>query len=78
MRHGLTDERYGRVVDWHGRALRLRAESRGYRYELLPPIPVDVLPGRTVRSKPAPVTPGGGATPAAPGAQPAVPTIPQT
>ena len=56
-RHGLTNERYGRVVQWQGRALRLRAESRGYRYELLPPIPVDVLPGRTVRSKPAPVTP---------------------
>jgi hypothetical protein len=77
-RHGLTDERYGRVINWHGRVLRLRAESRGYRYELLPPIPVDVLPGRTVRSKPAPVTPGGGAAPPAPGAQPALPTTPQT
>ena len=52
---GSIDERYGRVLHWKGRTLRLRAESRGYRYELVSPIPVDVLPGRRVRSKAIPV-----------------------
>jgi hypothetical protein len=28
----------------------LQAESRGYRYELVPPIVVDVLPGRPVHA----------------------------
>ena len=56
-RHGLIDQRYGRVLHWKGRTFRLRAESRGYRYELVSPIPVDVLPGRRVRSKAIPVAP---------------------
>jgi hypothetical protein len=78
-RHGLIRERYGRVIVWKGQAIKLRAESRGYRYELTPPIAVDVLPGRTVRSKALPVTPGGTA-PAMPQppSSPAAPGPPQT
>ena len=77
VRHGLRDEGYSRVVGWKGHALRLRADNRGYRYELVPPTPVDVLPGRTVRSKPAATI----ARPPAPGSPPALapaPLIPQT
>lgn len=79
QRQGLIRDRYGRVIVWKGHVLKLRAESRGYRYELIPPIPVDVLPGRTVRSKVLPVTPGGTA-PAIPQppSSPAAPGPPQT
>jgi len=76
-RRGLIEERYGRVLHWKGRTLKLRAESRGYRYELTPPIPIDVLPGRTVRSKVAPPTPGP-VQPAPSQSSPQAPTTPQT
>ncbi len=76
-RRGVIDERYGRTIAWKGRILKLRAESRGYRYELVPPIPVDVLPGRTVRSKEPPMF-RDRAAPSAPGAQPGPPSVPQT
>lgn len=77
-RHGRIDERYGRLIEWKGRTLRLRAESRGYRYELSPPIPIDVLPGRTVRSKVAPAPPDHVAPPAGPAPQTSPPTDPRT
>jgi len=76
-RRGLIEQRYGRVIHWKGKSLKLRAESRGYRYELTPPIPIDVLPGRTVRSKAAPPR-SEPATPAPPQSSPQVPTAPQT
>ena len=76
-RFGVIDEQYARVVHWKGRTLKLHAESRGYRYEIEPAVPVSVLPGRIVRSRPlrapqpaAPQAPGPGGAPA--------PTIPQT
>jgi hypothetical protein len=50
-RLGQSDEEYTRIVHWRGRAFRLHAASRGYRFELSPPIDVDVLPGRPVRSR---------------------------
>ncbi len=75
-RRGLLEARYRRVIHWKGRAFKLRAESRGYRYELIPPIPVDVLPGRTVRSKPTPVIPDG-PTPAVPRPQTSLATSPK-
>ena len=58
-RRGIIDQQYSRTIEWKGRVIKLRARSRGYRFELLPPIPVDVLPGRRVRSKagPTPVLP---------------------
>jgi hypothetical protein len=77
-RRGLIEERFGRILRWRGKTLRLQAESRGYRYELTPPIPVDVLPGRAVRSKVAPPRPEP-APPAPPQSSPPAPTtIPQT
>jgi hypothetical protein len=76
-RHGLIEDRYGRVLHANGRTFKLRVESRGYRYELVSPIPVDVLPGRSVRSKPIPVVPAPGA-PAPPQPQAHPPTTPQT
>jgi hypothetical protein len=51
VRHGKVDVRYERVLHWKGHRLKLRAESRGYRYELVPPVQVDVLSGRIVRSR---------------------------
>jgi hypothetical protein len=78
-RRGQIDQRYGRTVRWKGRTFRLQAESRGYRYELEPPIPVDVLPGRTVRSKTTPTPRLEPASPPAPPSSPAAPpTTPQT
>jgi len=78
-RHGLIEERYGRVLHWKGKTFKLRAESRGYRYELVSPIPVDVLPGRRVRSKsiPVPVVPAPDA-PVTPDPHAQPPTTPQT
>jgi hypothetical protein len=46
VRHGPVAQAYEREILWMGRRLVLRAETRGYHYELVPPIPVDVLPGR--------------------------------
>jgi hypothetical protein len=64
-RLGEGDERYSRVLHWRGRELRLGSASRGYRYELSPPIAVDVLPGRSVRARRgAPAAPGSAAGPA--------------
>jgi len=53
-RHGTISESYVRTLHWQGRALKLRVDGRGYRYELRPPVTVDVLPGRPVRSRAAP------------------------
>jgi hypothetical protein len=53
-REGTIEERYARTLRWKGHLFALRAATRGYRYELSPPVPVDVLPGRTVRSRPEP------------------------
>ena len=54
VRLGLIDQQYARTIWWKGHVIKLHARSRGYRYDLLPSIPVDVLPGRTVRSKARP------------------------
>lgn len=76
-RRGPIDEHYARTIHWKGQVLKLRADARGYRYELTPPIPVDVLPGRTVRSKYVPPFQIPSAPPA-PSSPPGPPTIPQT
>jgi len=76
-RQGLIGERYGRVLHWKGRTFRLRPESRGYRYALVSPIPVDVLPGRRVRPKTTPVVPAPTSPVAPPPAGPPT-TLPQT
>lgn len=45
-RHGSIPARYERTARAHGVAVPLRIESRGYRFELTPPVPVEVLVGR--------------------------------
>lgn len=37
--------RYSRLIAHDGREVTLRMESRGYLYELSPPVPIEVLPG---------------------------------
>lgn len=43
--HGHVEEPYGRRVRSRGRVWFLRRDDRGFRYELTPPVPVDVLRG---------------------------------
>ncbi|HVZ72793.1 MAG TPA: peptidoglycan-binding domain-containing protein [Polyangia bacterium] len=50
-RRGVIREAYARTIHWKGRTLKLRVDDRGYRYVLEPPVTVDVLPGRIVRSR---------------------------
>ena len=45
-------EHFSRALHWKGHTFRLRVHSRGYLYRLKDPIPVDVLPGRIVHSRP--------------------------
>lgn len=56
-REGVIAEGYSRTLHWKGQILKLRVAGRGYRYELQPPIPVDVLPGRRVGTHPRPAAP---------------------
>jgi hypothetical protein len=51
VRHGQSAAEYTRSVRWRGRVFRLHAASRGYRFELSPPIDVQILPGRPVRTR---------------------------
>jgi hypothetical protein len=67
VRHGQSAEAYARAVRWLGHVHRLHAGSRGYRFELSPPIDVHVLPGRPVRRRPSSAS---GAVSGAPGAWP--------
>ena len=46
--HGDTPTYYRRVVQWRG-SFPVAIDTLGYRIELVPPIPVDVLPGRVHR-----------------------------
>ena len=43
VRRGEITAQYRRVVVWKGRRMPLRADSRGYLYELRPPVPVRVV-----------------------------------
>ena len=72
--HGPMETRYVRTVSWKGHTFKLRVGTRGFRYELVPPVPVEVLPGRIVRSRPAGARPAQPETPApAPTAAPPAP-----
>ncbi|NUP08045.1 MAG: hypothetical protein HOW73_18520 [Polyangiaceae bacterium] len=51
--HGPIPVGYVRTFDYQGKEIRLQIDSRGFRYELDPPIQVEVLPGRTLGSAPA-------------------------
>src|SRR5690606_4897548 len=50
IRHGPIDSYYSRRVVARGRAMNLTLKSRGVRYELTPPVVVDVTEGR-IRGK---------------------------
>ncbi|MEJ7733251.1 MAG: L,D-transpeptidase family protein [Polyangiaceae bacterium] len=53
-RHGAIELGYGRRFAWEGKEMRLSFDSRGYRFELDPPVQVDVLRGRVMGSQLAP------------------------
>lgn len=55
IRHGPLHTRYHRNLRWRGHSLELRVDSRGYRYELAPPVPVEVLPGQVRGVAKAPI-----------------------
>ncbi|MBC7173046.1 MAG: hypothetical protein H5U40_11485, partial [Polyangiaceae bacterium] len=58
VRHGVIPAAWSRTVVVDGSAVRLSVRSRGYRYELTPPVPVEVLEGRVVsRRKRVPLAP---------------------
>ena len=65
VRHGAPRQRYQRTLAWQQQEVALQSDHRGYRYELVPPIPVEVLPGRVRGSRAAvaraiPIAPGPG------------------
>ena len=45
VRHGAPRQRYQRVLVWQKQRLALQSDHRGYRYELTPPVPLEVRPG---------------------------------
>jgi hypothetical protein len=47
--HGPIEEPYGRRVRSRGRTWYVHRDERGYRYELTPPVPIDVLRGVLTR-----------------------------
>ncbi len=49
--HGSQGKRYSRILHWKDKHFALRAETRGYLYELVPPVPIDVLPGKIVHRR---------------------------
>jgi len=51
-RHGVVAGRYVRRIDWGGQELMIELTTRGYRYELTPPVPLIVRP-RLERVEPA-------------------------
>lgn len=53
VRHGVARQRYQRTLVWEDQELALRTDQRGYRYELVPPVPVEVLPGSVRGSRAA-------------------------
>ncbi|MBX3249483.1 MAG: hypothetical protein KF901_20065 [Myxococcales bacterium] len=50
VRHGTIPVRYERSVRAGERTMTFRIDSRGYRYELTPPVPIEVLEG-TLRGR---------------------------
>lgn len=52
IRRGQSAEHYARAVSWRGHVYRLQAASRGYRFELYPPIDVHVVPDGPVPGPP--------------------------
>ena len=55
VRKGQTKIGYARSFDHDGRALRITLDTRGYLYELVDPIPVDVTEGRVRGHRQTPI-----------------------
>ncbi len=55
-RHGPVKENYERIVRAKGRVLKMKLKDRGYRYEMTPPVKIEVLEGRVrgYRKQPIP------------------------
>jgi hypothetical protein len=47
VRHGVMEANYSRRFAAHGQRHDLRIDTRGYRYELTPPVPITVTEGET-------------------------------
>ncbi|HEY4117103.1 MAG TPA: hypothetical protein VGM56_04585 [Byssovorax sp.] len=52
---GVIELGYGRQVAWQHKSLTLKMEKGGFRYELTPPVPVEVLRGRIMSGVTAPL-----------------------
>ncbi len=63
VRRGKMNVGYRRAIEWNGETVDIDVPSRGYLYELDPPVPVRVLPGRVTGELPKPVS---SASPVAP------------
>jgi hypothetical protein len=53
VRHGAPRQRYKRLIEWEEQQLALESDHRGYRFELRPPVPVEVRAGRVLGSRAA-------------------------
>lgn len=56
IRHGQQAVGVSRDVEYEERTYRMRIKSRGYKYELVEPIPITVLEGRILGSRQSPYT----------------------
>jgi len=55
-RRGKVNAGYRRTVEWNQKAVEIDVPARGYLYELDPPVPVRVLPGRIAGERQKPVS----------------------
>lgn len=55
VRRGPIEVGYGRSFAWEGKPMKLAFDSRGYRFELDPPVPVEVLRGRVMGKHAGPI-----------------------
>ncbi len=56
VRRGKLNAGYHRTLDWHDQAVEIDVPTRGYLYELDPPVPVRVLEGHVVGEHQKPVS----------------------
>jgi len=54
-REGQTPLGFGRAFEWEGKEHRISLKTRGYRYRLAEPIPVEVTKGRVVGKRKSPI-----------------------
>ena len=56
VRRGKLNAGYHRTLEWHDQTVEVDVPARGYLYELDPPVPVRVLPGRIAGERQKPVS----------------------